>query len=1054
MVAVISGNRLGLESSSAMVLGSRGMLGQAGLGRAGENVFVNAATGNLFISRVDEMLMGLGPNSQISRSYNSLGALNDDNGDNWRAGVSRKVAGLTGTVNTAGSTITRTDWDGSEVVYTWDTTRSAYVSKEGEGAYDTLTYASNVWTWKDGATRTTELYDNNNGGRITSSADTDGNALSFSYNGSGFVSRVTTADNHYTDFTYTGSNLTQLTTSYRETAGGTLKTLTRVRYGYDGSNRLTSVTVDLSPQDGVVSDGNTYTTTYTYDGTSRRVASIGQTDGSYLAIGYTLVGTDYRVSTLTQTSATSVTRLTSFSYNTGTRTTTVTDPSGQVTTLTYDTAGQLLTVVAPAAVSGGAAQTYAFTYNTNGDVITVVDPSGKTITYDDTPNTVDTTGYDANGNRRYERDHAGNTITRTYDTANNRVLTETRYTTADADGSGAGAASGALTTRFAYDSENHLRFVVSAEGYVTEFLYNAAGLQTSAIQYAGNTYSLGGLAVDASISESTLATWVSSADKTKSKRTDTTYNFRGDVETVTSFGVTLSTGLGDTSATTEITKLIYIYDQAGNLLSRQVDGSAATETYVYDGLNRIRSTTDFLGLTTTVTFTDASSITAVAISGASGGTVTRTSTYNLAGELITFAQSASGVTTATTTYRYDATGRLRGVTDAAGVKTHYLYDRVGRQVAQIDGDGTLTEFGYNLDNQLVKTVRYKTLVSSTLLTQLDTNVANFTYDLSAYRPGSDAADVWEWRIYDNAQRLIETIDGAGAGTVFEYDGASRLVKTTAYATLLSSGTVSGYKTTTPTTSPSHTTDASNDRIGRVFYDADGRVTGTLDAEGYLTKTVYDSAGQVVETIAYSGVTSTTHRASGTFSQLLGSLTVNTAADIHNWNIYDARGLLRASIDGEGNVARYHYTALGHVDQVIAGQKLTSTQLGVYVGGTQPTLANLPTAAGGTVLETTAYTRDHYGRMLTEVRTLTGGGTETDTYTYDTHGRLLSVVTGVGTSDARTTTQRYDNVGRLIGQLTGEGSAALAALGGVRPRPRSMTSTIAGAFSSSTTLLTG
>ena len=60
MVAVVVSAGLGLERSSAWVLGSRGQIGSASLGQAGDNVYVNAATGNLVIQNRDEMLIGLG----------------------------------------------------------------------------------------------------------------------------------------------------------------------------------------------------------------------------------------------------------------------------------------------------------------------------------------------------------------------------------------------------------------------------------------------------------------------------------------------------------------------------------------------------------------------------------------------------------------------------------------------------------------------------------------------------------------------------------------------------------------------------------------------------------------------------------------------------------------------------------------------------------------------------------------------------------------------------------------------------------------------------------
>src|ERR1700744_5423354 len=114
MVAVITGAGLGLDRSSSFVLGSRGTFGNSSFGRYGENVTVNAATGNLMIDRTDEILIGQGLDDVLSRSYNSLGTSDDDNGDNWRLNAERLVAGLTGTVNTSGSTVTRTDGDGSE----------------------------------------------------------------------------------------------------------------------------------------------------------------------------------------------------------------------------------------------------------------------------------------------------------------------------------------------------------------------------------------------------------------------------------------------------------------------------------------------------------------------------------------------------------------------------------------------------------------------------------------------------------------------------------------------------------------------------------------------------------------------------------------------------------------------------------------------------------------------------------------------------------------------------------------------------------------------------
>ncbi len=1049
MVAIFTGSGMGLERGSGMVLGARGLLGQSFMGRAGENVFVNAANGNLVLTRTDEMLMGLGPNAALTRAYNSLANSSDDNGDNWRFGGSRRIHSPSGTWNAVGSSVIRTDWDGSETVYNW-TSSNTYRTTDGAGAYDTLVFAGSgftdtngYWTWTDGDSRLTEVYNTPASGsfRLATQTDKDGKVVSFSYNGSGFLSKITTATVpsptlnapgvEYVEISYTGSNATEVTTYYQSDTDGAYESVKRVRYGYDASNRLTSVTVDLSPGDGSIADGKTYTITYGYVDATDRINLITQSDGSSIAITY---WGDNKVKFITQTAASGVTRQTKFTYSANS--TEVQDPFGQVTTLNYDSNGNLTSIVAPPAVAGASAQTYSFEYNTRGDVIKVIDPSGATTTYDDIPETVEAlNGYDENGNRRLERGPNGITIRRTFNSAN-QILTETRYLTLDPDGPGTGSPTGPLTTRYVYDSENHLRYLISAEGRVTEYIYDdtrdptvttGAGLLTSVVDYTADLYSLTGLGAEEAVALASVWTWIQARDKTTSRRTDYRYDFRGQIDRTTQYGAVLSSGNGDTSVASEITQTYYIYDQAGNLLSRWTEGANTAETYLYDGLNRITASTDYAGLTTTITYGDSASTTTVTI----GGALTRVSTYNLAGELIAYAQSGTGLSTVTTSYRYDALGRLRSITDPTQVKTYFIYDRVGRKVGEVDGNGTLTEFRYNLDNDLVSTTRYKTPVASGNLTSLDNNTANMSPELSAIRPASDGADIWEWRIYDTAHRLIQTINGAGAAVVYEYDGASRLVKTTSYATLIASGTVSGYKTTGPTGLVTPSADAANDRIVRSFYDADGRLLGSLDAEGYLTEIVYDAAGQRVETIAYNGATSVSLRAAGTFTQLRTSLTVDTTKDIHVWSVYDKRGLLLATIDGAGNVMRYQYTAQGFLGQEIRGQKLSASQLSTYLGGTRPSLANLPAAAGGTVLETTAWTRDRYGRILSEVRSLAGGVSETDVYLYDSAGRLLSVTTANGSAAATTTSYFYDARGRLIAQIGGEGSAVMAAHGNRR-----------------------
>ncbi|WP_157255912.1 DUF6531 domain-containing protein [Pelomonas sp. Root1217] len=190
MVSVVTGNGNGLINTSKDVLGGAGGMGQAATGRAGEQITVNAANGNLVIQDRDEYLVGVGPDVDLLRTYNSQGGWDGDNGDGWRVGYYRRVSGRVGTVNTAGSSIKRTDADGHEASYAFDTASGKYFTAEGSGQFDSLSYSAGVWTWTDGDTGTTETYANVDGEiyRLNQITDAQGNFVKVDYDGAGLIS--------------------------------------------------------------------------------------------------------------------------------------------------------------------------------------------------------------------------------------------------------------------------------------------------------------------------------------------------------------------------------------------------------------------------------------------------------------------------------------------------------------------------------------------------------------------------------------------------------------------------------------------------------------------------------------------------------------------------------------------------------------------------------------------------------------------------------------------------------------------------------------------------
>ncbi|WP_316682838.1 hypothetical protein, partial [Ralstonia flaminis] len=986
MVAIVSGNSIGLNLSSLATLGQRGVIGNSASGRNGEQVYVNIATGNLIVQDRDDRLVGVGGATSALRTYNSQGQFTDDNGDNWWNGLDTKLQ-LNGTALTAGSSVVRTDRDGSTSTYQYDTGRGLYISTDGAGAYDTLAYDSGTgkYTWKDGDTQRTEVYDAT--GRIATSTDPQGRTLTYTW-GSRGVTSVSNSDGESIQLDYDASgNVSRVRSMVL--VNGTLKALSAVSYTYDASNRLSTVTVDLTPEDGSIADGNVYKTTYTYDGTSNRIATIAQTDGSSLAFTYVNIGGQYRIASVTD----GLGQTTSYSYDTSYSNgvvkglTTMTDPLGLVTRYYYDAKGQLAYFNAPAAY--GLRQETLFSYNANGDLTRVIGADGRAIDME----------YDANGNQTLQRDAENNVVKRVFD-SQNRLLSESTYLYADSNGAGSGQQRPPLTTHYVYDAANKglLRFVISPEGRVTEYRYDSAGNRVRSITYAGSTYNVAGLTETSVLTESQLASWGGAQDMRRVTLTDMAYDFRGQLQSTTAYSAVDAAGNGVSSgaATTQ-----YVYDQHGWLL-KTITGTGAVTQYSYDGLGRLVATIDPANQLTTTRYDDAGNKTSVL---AANGLVT-TSLYDKAGRLVSVSQSnGSAQSLGQTTYAYDADGHLLMTQDPTGVRHWSLYDEAGRKSADIDSNGTLTEYAYDRENRLLQTIVYATSVPINQL--IDTQGRPTNPTLESMRPALSAQDSKAWRIYDRAGRLIKSVDGAGAVTETKYDGVGRVIAVIRYAIPLDTAPL-GADPQDPGVMP---TASAADRVLRNFYDADGLLRATLDGEGYLSELRYNAAGQLVDRVTYATPTTASLRATGTFDQLLPAA---NAADAHTFYLYDARGLQVGEVDAEGYLTEKVYDGAGNV---LKSTRYTNKAVGTVTANS--TLATIRPATNAAD-QITARTYDGFNRVLTETN---AEGTVTS-YTYDVMGNRTSTSTAVGTTDLRKFNVRYDIQGRVIAELSAEGATKL------------------------------
>ncbi|WP_198156104.1 hypothetical protein, partial [Herbaspirillum autotrophicum] len=604
--------------------------------------------------------------------------------------------------------------------------------------------------------------------------------------------------------------------------------------------------------------------------------------------------------------------------------------------------------------------------------------------------------YDERGNQILQRDGAGNTITRTYNAAN-QVVTETHYAQAD---DGAGATQPA-TTRYVYDNGNLLRFVVSAEGRVTEYRYNSYGERVAQIDYAQASLDVSGLGLTTVPTEAALVSWVAGRDLRQTNRTDLSYDARGQLQKMTAWGKVDAAGNGVSDGQQSETQ--FVYDQSGQLL-KTVSATGGVTQYTYDGLGRVIAVRDGLNQLTTTSYDDAGN--RVTVTAANG--LSSTSVYDRAGRLVSVTQNdAAAVALGSTQYFYDAAGRLGMTQDPTGVRAWRLYDAAGRKLADVDGDGTLTEYVYDSKGRVVHTVKYATAVSLGAL--VDASGQPLYPTLASLRPAGNGQDLRSWRFYDQADRLVRTIEGGQQAVVsdYHYDGASRLLDTVRYATTVDAsglGNIVAMADITPTAS-------ADDRVARNFYDRDGLLLASLDGEGYLTELHYDAAGHLSSRVRYASVTDVALRGSGTLAQLRPAAAVG---DIINTVLLNNKGQVAGEVDGEGYLTEKVYDGNGNVTGTI--RYATKVSVPLAAGATLATVRPSSTAMD----RSTSATYDANNRLIAETN---AEGTVT-TYRYDQVGQLIQTTRGVGSGEVRTGNARYDVQGRLIGELTAQGSALL------------------------------
>ncbi|UZW62162.1 hypothetical protein [Lysobacter enzymogenes] len=878
-------------------------------------------------------------------------------------------------------------------------------------------------------------------------------ALLYAYDGNGRLSSLSTRSD--------GTVREQ--TLYRyDSAGRLISVLTDLTPDDPAGDRDSWDSVNFANNDGYwLHTVYTYA-----DASSLRIAQVRQSDGTVVSYTYDAQGrvrTLTRGDTNADDSD-GVGQTLTFSYDDANRSTEVADSTGRSWGYAYDAAGQLIEVRAPAVA--GLRELTQYSYDAAGNVVRIKSVRGSAVLaetvyqYDANGNalwqwdTVDP----ASGT-------AATAIQRTW-TATNQLASQTVYTGLDPDRElAAQAPSGGSTTYYVYDAVDRLRFVVGADGAVREFEYETvgagAGQVAKARQYLGAAYSgaatLAALSAWATAAQRAQGTLVESSYDLKGRLAGTKsyaqvdasgngvendaaelvqYRYDAHGQLLQRRVLRSSTVAAD-DARDVVQTTSYAYDGAGRLLSEIVaekTGNGAEQ------VRRSVSQWSYLASSNTVRI--------VVEGGAAGDGISsndrvRLEVRDASGQLLRVTESAVGGGGSRTLARhyYDSAGRLRASEDAGGARRYFFYDEEGQLQAEVDATGAVLEYVRDDLGRIQQTLAYATRVDTSTWLAAGAVVPT---TLSAIRPAVHADDRSATRSYDALGRLTREREGDGATATYSYDGAGRLLQvarqdsagnrrvarsfydaagrlageldaegylvehrydlagrriaSTAYATV----TADAQRATGTLAQLRPAADAANDQTTRWFFDGRGNLVGQLDAEGYLTESVYDEARNERAGKAYA-LRLTGLSGNETLAALRSAAAAGEVRETRR--SFDALGRLVAERNAEGTLTRYHYDVQGNLLRAeraadtseVRENRLRYNVFGELIGelsgeGAARVLPNM-TEAQLDALFAQYGVRHSYDALGRRIESIDAAGHKTWTF-YDAAGRATFVVRGV------------------------------------------------------------
>lgn len=609
--------------------------------------------------------------------------------------------------------------------------------------------------------------------------------------------------------------------------------------------------------------------------------------------------------------------------------------------LAYDTAGRL------SQVQNNFGRSIKFSYNASGQLATMIDPAGGITQYSYTSlGRLASIAYPDSRSKGYQYSSAswpfaitalvdGNNIpntTFTYD-AQGRIASSAL---AGSVGSNSYSYVGTTTTQTDALGTTWTKSFSSANGESqaqTESVSCAVGCpsQSSQFTYTGfgalNTQTdRAGVQTRWDYNSRSLPVYITEAVGRPEARI-TTLTYHPTLDRIA------SSNLGGARTTT------YAFDASGRMTKKTLSSGSLSRavSYSYNGFGQVTQVDDARTDVSDVTSNLYDSSGNLLSSTAPTAKVTSYSNYNGLGQPGTITYPDGTARTRT----YDAVGRM--LTDVyLGVTTTSTYDPNGNPLTVSRNDGNSLTYRYDsaqrvtgVDNQLGEKKRY-TLDGAGNVTQ--TNV----YDAANNLVATSSA------VYDGMGRLRQAVNAAGKITEFHYDNAGNLVwqrdplqnvLQTTYDALGRPKQISG-----PLAFSAQTT-----------YDILGQVTAVTDPNANTTTYGYTGLGdRSTVTSPDRGVTTSTFDTAGNVTNSQDARGIATVSQ------YDALGRWTSSTFGGTDGTSFVYDvgtgASGKVYQISDPSGVTTYSYDA------DGLLRRKDQAIGTVVHTTQYTRDAFGRI--------------------------------------------------------------------------------------------